>query len=343
MTRASIVLVFLLLAACSRGAPASNEVNPSSAVAEASRGGDAQNAPASVAAPAPPADASGATAPAYGGAATSGAVQAQGAGMTPSTPMLAYTYSYQLQANADRARALMQRHQQACAAAGPALCQVVSANEQKNEDDQFIGALELRAAPVWLDRFRAGLDRDASAAGGRVIGATVQSEDLTRAIVDSDAALRARTTLRGRLENLLATRQGSLSDLLEVERELARVQGEIDATQSELAVMRTRVATSRVSLNYASRPIITNPGAFRPLGQALNDSAEMFYASLGVMVRIVVTLSPWAITLALVLWLLRKRLPKIGRRRPGSLTPPGPADGPPKPVSAAENPQSGES
>ena len=338
MKRVPIVLAFLLIAGCSRGeqqgttgaspttpptfadSAARNEaapaVPPSAVPASGGDGGDVRGGVAQ-----------GSTS----GSTPGGPAQAQGAGMAPSTPMLAYTYAYQLQAEADRARALMHRHQQICAAAGPTLCQVVSANEQKDADDQFSASLELRAAPVWLDRFRAGLDRDAADAGGRVLSANVQSEDLTRAIVDSDAALRARTTLRTRLEQLLATRQGSLSDLLEVERELARVQGEIDATQSELAVMRTRVATSRVTLNYASRPIIANPGAFRPLGQALNDSAEMFAGSLAIMIRIVVLLSPWLAVLALILWLLRKRLPKLGRRKPGAaasqnlpVAPPGP-------------------
>ena len=92
----------------------------------------------------------------------------------------------------------------------------------------------------------------------------MESEDLTRQIVDTEAAVRARTALRDRLQAILATRPGKLSDLLEVEKELARVQGELDATQSELAVMRTRVVTSLLTITYSSGASLMAPrGAMR--------------------------------------------------------------------------------
>lgn len=280
-------------------APASAPA-PSEPMGRAAQGGDA---------PAPPAT-------------TTPGAPVTGVGMAPTTPMLAYSYGFDIQAPSDRARALMLRHQAACAAAGPAQCQVVSANESKTDQDQFSGNLQLRAAPGWLDRFRAGLDQDAAGAGGHVIGSRVESEDLTRAIVDSDAALRARTTLRTRLEALLATRPGELSDLLEVERELARVQGEIDATQSELAVMRTRVATSAVTLNYGSRGVLARPDVFQPIIDALNSSLSLLAQSVGAIIHIIAVLAPWVLVIGGLLWLFRKRLPKFGRRPAVTVVPP---------------------
>ena len=75
---------------------------------------------------------------------------------------------------------------------------------------------------------------------------------VTRVIVDTEATLRAKRALRDRLQQLLATRPGSLADLLGVERELARVQGEIDSSEPNLASTRTRVAMSAVTIEYAS-------------------------------------------------------------------------------------------
>ena len=90
----------------------------------------------------------------------------------------------------------------------------------------------------------------------QVVNSGVTSEDLSRQIVDTDAQLRAKTTLRDRLQGLLATHPGKVGDLLAVERELARVQGDIDSAQSELADMRGRVAMSDVTLNYGSSDVL---------------------------------------------------------------------------------------
>jgi hypothetical protein len=186
------------------------------------------------------------------------------------------------------------------------------------------GELALRAAPTWLAKFRAGLAADAKAAGGRVTSTQVGSEDLSRQIVDTEAALRAKTTLRDRLQGLLASHPGSLSDLLDVERELANVQGEIDATQSELAMMQARVATSEVTIQYASSGGVASRGVWSPLAEALGDFFGLLAGTLGVMVRLAAVLTPWLLVLGGGYWLFSRRFPVLAfwRRRPKT-PPPG--------------------
>ena len=156
-----------------------------------------------------------------------------------SVPMLAYEYSLGVEVPLRRLAGLVDKHEKACTDAGPAVCQVIGANTSADGGDGGARAtLTIRATPAWLKTFRAQIQKDAASNGGKVANTNVQAEDLTRQIVDTEAALRAKTTLRGRLEQLLASRPGALSDLLEVDRELARVQAEIDDTQSDQPVMR---------------------------------------------------------------------------------------------------------
>lgn len=253
--------------------------------------------------------------------------QQPGSPQTATAPLLAYTYYYELVAGTDRIRALMLRHQAACNQAGPLVCQVVSANESKSDEDNFTGALQLRAQPAWLQRFRDGLEADAQNAGGRVAGSRTESEDLTRAIVDTEATLRAKTALRDRLQTLLATRQGDLEELLAVERALAEVQGEIDAYQSNLAVMRTRVATSTLNLTYRSRGVTSDPGALEPVTDALSSFVGLMAGTLGVIIRLVAVLLIPGLIVWGILWLFRKRLPKFGRKPAATAAPP-PAQAP---------------
>jgi hypothetical protein len=167
---------------------------------------------------------------------------------------------------------------------------------------------------MWLRTFIAGLAAQADAAGGRVISENVASEDLTRQIVDTEARLRAQTALRDRLQELLRSRPGRLADLLEVERELARVQGEIDAVQSALAVMRTRVAMSELTLQYRSAPRSVGSDTFEPLRQAFANFLGIIVGGFAAIITLIAVLIPFAIVLVPLGWLLLRWRKRRGGR-----------------------------
>ncbi len=228
-------------------------------------------------------------------------------------PRLAYSYAYGLEAPARSIRDLVARHEAACQAAGPAVCQLTGAQVSEVGKDRIHGQLSLRATAGWLKVFREGLDAQAKAAGGRIVTANVTSEDLSRQIVDTEAAIRARITLRDRLQTLLANRPGKLADLLEVERELAQVQGEIDATQSQLAEMRGRVATSELRLTYESIGVLAPQGVLAPLKAAVGDVAGIVVMVLAGLLRLAAYLLPIGALAGLAFWLVRGR--RTGRAK----------------------------
>lgn len=235
---------------------------------------------------------------------------------TATAPRMAYVYRYGLELPAERTAGLMGRHEAACVAAGAATCQVIGAETTRYGQDAVLSQLSLRASPTWVAGFRARLAGEAEAAGGSVASSSTESEDLTRALVDTEARLRAQTTLRDRLQSLLATRSGSLEELLKVESELARVQGEVDAVQSNLAVMRTRVATSRLEISYAAEGQLAPDGAFRPVKDAVDGATGAFMASVAALIWVFAFLLPVAlIVVPLVWWALKRRKAKASPRR----------------------------
>jgi hypothetical protein len=227
---------------------------------------------------------------------------------------LAYTYGVGLEIPSERLSGVMDRHVQVCQAAGPRLCQLIGSNRTGDPESYMQGYVSFRGEPNWLRTFMGGLETEADEAGGRIVSQTVNSEDLTRQIVDTEARMRALTSLRDRLQELLRSRPGRLADLLEVERELARVQGELDATQSNLAVMRTRVAMSELTLNYQSAPRPVGSDTFEPLRQALAGFLGIIVAGFAAIITIIAALIPVAVVAVPLVWLaLRWRKRRGGR------------------------------
>jgi hypothetical protein len=238
----------------------------------------------------------------------------QGGGTASPILFLAYTYTRGLEIPSQRLAGVMDAHVQACQTAGPRVCQLIGSNRTGDPESYMEGYVSFRAEPMWLRTFIAGLEAQADQAGGRIIQENVASEDLTRQIVDTEARLRAQTALRDRLQELLRSRPGRLSDLLEVERELARVQGEIDAVQSALAVMRTRVAMSELTISYRSAPRPVGSDTFEPLRNAFANFLGIIVTGFAAIITIIAGLIPVAVVVVPLVWLaLRWRRRRGGR------------------------------
>jgi len=145
------------------------------------------------------------------------------------------------------------------------------------------------------------------AAKGKMINNSVSAEDLTRQILDTDARLKAQTTLRDRLQGLLATRDAKLNDLLALERELARVQAQIESATTTLNLLRKRVSMSVVNISYNSQNVAVSQSALAPIGRALKGFIGRFSSGLANVINFLAAILPWFILVILPgLWLLRR-------------------------------------
>lgn len=241
------------------------------------------------------------------------------------TPLLAYAYDYGVEAPAARIRPLIAAHESACRQAGAAVCQLTGASVSEDGADRVSGRLTLRAEPAWLTRFREGLEADARRAGGRLTYANTQTDDLTRQIIDTEARLRAQTTLRDRLQAHLAGRPGDLEDLLKLEEALARVQGEIDSAQSNLAHMRQRVATSTLTIAYESAPSFASEGAWSPVRDAIGGFQGVMAGTIAALIVALAALIPLGAVAAALFFLIRLAWRRLRARLPGTKAAP-PAD-----------------
>jgi hypothetical protein len=229
---------------------------------------------------------------------------------------IAYSYNMGLRLPVISVDPVMQGHINACNAAGPSKCIVANSSLNKQTEDYVTGNLFLRATPDWIETFMAGVDAEAAAVKGEISYRNTSAEDLTRTILDTDARLKAQETLRGRLLNLLETRNGELADLLATERELARVNAEIDGIKSNLKVLRLRVSMSQLNVSYETKRSPVSASAFNPLGAAFGDFFYNLSSALAAVITAFAIGLPWLILIGalLAIW-LRLIWPRIRRKK----------------------------
>lgn len=197
----------------------------------------------------------------------------------------------------------LRAHVDACR---PPLCEVTLVSTDLAHDPAPRGELQARVAPEAMAAFTERL-----VGAGRIMARRDSVQDLTAPTLDAQARLTAQRALRERLSATLNDRAAMpLADLLAWERELARVQGELEGAESQLRSLSTRAATIAVAVTYEGERSLVLPRGAAPIEGALRDGLSLSVASLAEAIRFVLIALPWLPILALgfvVLDWLRRR------------------------------------
>lgn len=236
-------------------------------------------------------------------ASTNAAKEDRAAGETikVSVPQIAYAYRYLFKMPGDAIAAMQDRHLQMCDELGPARCQVLGMQRAVGDSSSAEGSVTLMVEARAARGFGSALSRAVLQSGGEQSDSSIEAEDLSKQMVDTEARLRAKQALADRLMTLLKTRSGPVADLVAAEKAVADVQEEIDAAQSWLADARGRVAMSRLELGYQER----SGGFLAPLRHSASGLAAFFGQSLGMLLTLFATLLPWAAAGGLIYWVVR--------------------------------------
>lgn len=114
---------------------------------------------------------------------------------------------------------------------------------------------------------------------GKVEGVNVTAQDVGEEFTDLSARASNAHRLELRLIELIATRTGKLSDVLEIERELARVREEIERMEGRMRFLKSRAAVSTLSLNlHEPAPIVGDQGSWGVLLAAGRQAWRNFVA-----------------------------------------------------------------
>jgi hypothetical protein len=96
---------------------------------------------------------------------------------------------------------------------------------------------------------------DAMAALGSEESRSVASQDVTEQYIDTEARLKNAIALRDRLKALLVQAKG-VKDILEIEKELTRVQSDIDSMEGRLKKLKGQVDFAQIDLTLKRKKIL---------------------------------------------------------------------------------------
>lgn len=181
-------------------------------------------------------------------------------------------------------------------------CQILTANV--NRQTQYgppSANLSLRVPPRSLQVFLDGLAKSAD-----LLQHHRESEDKTDAVIDAEARIKNLTELRDRLRDMLAKRTGSLKDVIEVERELANTQAQLDSIQNVRKVLAQETELVAVNIDFQAKQSITEAGVLAPVAQAWDNAGRMMMESIASIISFLATSIPWLIIGVPLLLLVRK-------------------------------------
>ncbi len=162
---------------------------------------------------------------------------------------------------------------------------------------------------------------------GKATNIETRSEDVTMEYVDLESRLNNQKAQEERLIEILDKAE-TVEEILEVERELHRVRGEIESMTARLNRLEDQVSYATINLNLREEAVPTgsvSPGAFENLstrmGEAFIGSVNFILNALSVLIVAMSAILPVLIILfviAIVIWLLVRRI--IKRRTAGGET-----------------------
>lgn len=148
---------------------------------------------------------------------------------------------------------------------------------------------------------------------GKVKSERISVDDVTRRYADLEARRANKRVAGARLREIIQSRAGKLSEVIEAEEALSRVTEELEGLEAQKRGLEGQLAYSTIQAEVGEAPVgevAEKPGFWKPLKVALEDSCLGLIQSLALLLKALIILLPWAALggLAWLGWLgLRRR------------------------------------
>lgn len=173
---------------------------------------------------------------------------------------------------------------------------------------------------VPAEKFNETLDEIRKTAN-RVVVETVKSDDVTEEFIDIEAQLKAKKALEAQFLEIMK-RANTVSDALDVQRQLAEVRGEIEKIEGRKRFLenQTSLSTIKIRLQTPTAFSANSSGFFYRLSQAFGNGFDAALSFILGLVTFLIAIIPFLIFIVLPIYLVlryflrkRKREKTIGQ------------------------------
>ncbi len=178
-------------------------------------------------------------------------------------------------------------------------------------------AVMLRVRPGDVDKLIAYVGKQ-----GKVAQHATETEDKTAAVVDTDARIKNLAEFRDNLRKMLARPAVNVKDLVEIQEKLEDVQAQLDGETARRKVLANETEKVAVEIEFRAERTTASVSVFKPIGDAVRDSASVLSESLASLITAVVAVIPWLIVIVPGGWFLVKAWRRMRRKRAGAGTEP---------------------
>ena len=194
---------------------------------------------------------------------------------------------------------------------GTIQCEVISSNiTSLTGDSAPSGSVSLRVRPGDVDKLIAFVGKQ-----GEIAQRTTETEDKTTIVVDTDAKIKNLTDFRDTLRKMLARPGVSVKDIVEIQEKLADAQSQLDSEAAQRKILANETEKVAVEIDFRAERTMASMSAFKPIGDALRESASVLAESLASLITVVVAVIPWLIVIVPGGWFLVTAWRRVRRKR----------------------------
>ena len=174
------------------------------------------------------------------------------------------------------------------------------------EERRRSAMLQLRVPSSRFGDLQAGLN-----GLGKVLSLSVQVQDVGEEYTDAAARLKSKRQAEDRMLELLRTRAGKLSDVVELEQALEQVREEIESTEGRLRYLRNQVGLSTMMVTLSEPGLQMQEPGYHPIRDAFGAAWRNFTG----FIASLIAASGWLIPLTVLLFLGARLALGLWRRR----------------------------
>jgi hypothetical protein len=147
----------------------------------------------------------------------------------------------------------------------------------------------------------------------------VSTQDVTKEYADLDTRLAVKEQTVARLRALIDNRTAKLSDVLDVERELARAVTELEEMKGERRYYDQQIALSTIKLTLEDHAAARSSQLTDPISASFHNALDVLATSVSVLIYLITYLLPWMVVAVPAGWFVHRWRTRVRKERSADL------------------------